>query len=273
MLDSGLGGLTVLTALRRVLPEIEVVYFADTANVPYGDRPLAEIAAFGRQIIEHLQRYDPALIIVASGTTCAAFAESAWTKPEDTPQLGVVACGVDAAVPKSSNDRIGVIATAGTISSGIFERKLKQVKADLRVTRVAAPKLVPLVESCAWASDEARYAVEGYCQPFRAAQCDTVILGCTHFPHLMRWFERSLGSDVTIVDPAIACAQAAAEMIGGRLDGRPLQSPRRDGGKLTFEVSGDPEKFARAAFDLAGVRATTIRRVDFAGASKLAPPQ
>lgn len=277
MLDSGLGGLTVLTALRRMFPNLDVIYFADTAKVPYGDRPLAEVTAFGQQIIAHLQRYAPTLVIVASGTTCAAFEASAW-KPTGVPTLGVVACGVGAAAAQSSFGRIGVVATAGTIASGIFERKLKQVKPDVSVTSVGAPKLVPLVESCAWATDEARDAVEEYIQPFRAAACDTVILGCTHFPHLLRWFERSLGNGVAIVDPAIACAQQAAKMLRERerlSNRRPLSRPqaRRGGeGRLTFEVSGDPEKFAHAAFDLAGVRAAETRQVEFAGASKLAPP-
>src|SRR4029077_3937851 len=133
MLDSGLGGLTVLTALRRTLPDVDVVYFADTARAPYGDRPLPEVAAFGLQIIARARRYDPALMIVASGTTCAASEAVAW-KPYIMAIVGVVAEGAREAAAQSSSGRIGVIATAGTIASGIFERKLRELNSSLRIT-------------------------------------------------------------------------------------------------------------------------------------------
>ncbi|HEV2879335.1 MAG TPA: glutamate racemase [Candidatus Eremiobacteraceae bacterium] len=253
MLDSGLGGLSVLTALRQALHDVDVVYFADTARVPYGDRTLREVAAFGQQIIERLRLAEPGLIIVASGTTCAAFEAIAW-KPDGIPMLGVVASGTRAAIPRSASGRIGVIATAATIDSGIFERRLKEMNSSLSITSVGAPKLVPLVESGKWASDDAKAAVDEYCQPFRAAACDAVILGCTHFPHLHQWFERSLGADVALIDPAIACAEDAAKLIG--------ESPAASG-SLTFEVSGNAAEFAQRAFELAGVRAQTTRHVNF----------
>lgn len=253
MLDSGLGGLTVLSALYRELADIDVVYFADTARAPYGDRPLNDVATFGQQIVERARRYEPALMIIASGTTCAAFEAVAW-KPDDMPIIGVVAAGARAAAAQSAIGRIGVIATAATIESGIFERKLREVHPSLRITSVGAPKLVPLVESGQWASDEAKTAVAQYCEPFRAAGCDAVILGCTHFPHLQPWFVRALGPSVALVDPAPACAQAAAAMVA--------ESPPANG-SLTFEVSGDADQFAQRAFDLAGVRAQVVRHVDF----------
>jgi glutamate racemase len=253
MLDSGLGGLTVLSALRRTLADVDVVYFADTARAPYGDRPLSEVAAFGRQIVRRARSFDPALMIVASGTTCAAFEAAGW-KPDDMPLVGVVESGARAAVKQSATGRIGVIATAGTIESGIFERKLRKLEPSLQITSVGAPKLVPLVEAGKWASDEAQSAVAEYCESFRDAGCDAVVLGCTHFPHLERWFKRALGSSVVLIDPAIGCAEAAATSVA--------QSPKAEG-YLIFEVSGDADEFARHAFNLAGVKAQTTRHVDF----------
>lgn len=253
MLDSGLGGLTVLTALRRTLADVDVVYFADTARAPYGDRPLSEVAAFGQQIVRRARRYDPALMIVASGTTCAAFEAVSW-KSDDMPLVGVVASGVHAAVRQCATGSIGVIATAGTIASGIFERKLRELEPSLRITSVGAPKLVPLVEAGQWASDEAQSAVAEYCESFREAGCDAVILGCTHFPHLEPWFKRALGTSVVLVDPAAGCAEAAAASVAHR---------PQAAGSLIFEVSGDADEFAQHAFNLAGVRAQTTRRVDF----------
>ena len=170
------------------------------------------------------------------------------------PLVGVVASGVRSAVKQSPSGRIGVIATAGTIASGIFERKLYELEPSLRITSVGAPKLVPLVEAGEWASDEAQSAVAEYCQSFRDAACDAVILGCTHFPHLEQWFKLALGASVALVDPAAGCAQAAAAAVA--------HSPRAHG-SLIFEVSGDADEFARHAFNLAGVKAQTTRHVDF----------
>lgn len=252
LLDSGLGGLTVLSALRKALPDVDVIYFADTARVPYGDRPLWEVAAFGRQIIDRLRGYEPAAVIIASGTTCAAF-ESVDYNPSDLLLLGVVECGAGVAVDRSPSGRIGVVATQATSDSGIFERKLKERKPDVRVTSLGAPRLVPIVEAGAWATELARDAVEEAVAPLRDARCDAVILGCTHFPHLLPWFARSLGNNVTIVDPGIACAQAAAESVSKLAPGQ---------GHLTFEVSGDAEQFASFALQL-GVRAAVTRHVNF----------
>lgn len=251
MFDSGLGGLSVLTALRRALPDVDVIYAADTARVPYGDRPLAQVEGFSRQTISRLRRYNPSLLVIACGTTCSAF-DAARFVP-DLPTLAIVDCGVGAAAAGGPTARVGVIATAATISSGIFERKLKAQQPNTHVTSVSAPKLVPLVESGKWASDEAAAAVNEYCEPLRTAGCDAVILGCTHYPLLQPCFAQALGKDIPIIDPAHACAAMAAKMLAGL--------PRGEG-SLTFEVTGDVEEFTRAATRLCGVRATTTRQVD-----------
>jgi glutamate racemase len=253
MFDSGLGGLSVYTALREVLPAADVVYAADTARMPYGDRPLGEVEGFARQMIARLRADEPSLLVIACGTTCSAFDASGYVPP-GLPTLAIVDCGIAGALLRSASKRIGVIATAATIASGIFARKLAQAEPGVLVTSVAAPALVPLVEAGAWASDEAMSAVDDYCEAFRAAGCDVVILGCTHYPHLRPSFERSLGSGVALVDPAQACAAAAARMLAGYAPGS---------GSLTVEVSGDPQTFARRAFELAGVRAAATHHVDF----------
>ncbi|MDQ6779746.1 MAG: glutamate racemase, partial [Candidatus Eremiobacteraeota bacterium] len=145
LIDSGLGGLTVLSALRELMPELDAVYFADTAHVPYGDRPLEEVASYGRQMIDWLSALQPAAIIIASGTTCAAFEAAGWS-PAGQPQLGVATLGAAAGVAASKTQNIGVIATRATTESGIFERKIHALEPAAIVTSVAAPALVPLVE-------------------------------------------------------------------------------------------------------------------------------
>jgi glutamate racemase len=255
MLDSGLGGLTVLGELRRLRPDLDVVYFADTARAPYGDRSLAQVAAYGQCIIDELAEYDPKMIVVASGTTCAAF-EAFAPHDHGIPLVGVVETGAAAAVASSASGRIGVIATVATIASTIFERALARVQPAVCVTSVGAPRLVPLVEAGAWASDDARVAVEEYCRAFVAARCDAVILGCTHFPHLRSWFARALGPDVALVDPAVSCAQATAAMCA---------SAPSTAGSLTFLVSGDPAAFARLAGELTPLAGAATHAAKFSG--------
>jgi glutamate racemase len=252
MFDSGLGGLSVYTALRSALPDADVVYAADTARMPYGDRALGEVEAFARQMIAVLRRYDPSLLVIACGTTCSAFDASGF-QPE-LPTLAIVDCAITAADTVSSHGRIGVIATAATIGSGIFGRKLAQARPESLVTSVSAPKLVPLVEAGAWGMPQAATAVDEYCRPFVEGRCDTVVLGCTHYPHLRPWFERSLGAQVSLVEPAQACATAAAAALEGAEAGR---------GLLTVLVSGDVREFARRAYELSGVQASTLTQVDF----------
>lgn len=253
MFDSGLGGLTVLAALRRILPDVDVIYAADTGRVPYGDRPLDVVAGFAQQIIAHLEASDPTLLVIACGTSCSAFDRAGYTPP-GRPAIAIVDCGVSAAVSATKNGRIGVIATAATVGAGIFERKIKHLLPSASVISVGAPKLVPLVESGDWASEEARVAVRAYCAAFTSERCDTVVLGCTHFPHLLPWFEEALGPEVSLVDPAEQCAREAAAMLSALEPGE---------GSLVFEVSGDADRFVRSAQKLARLTPTDVRRVDF----------
>lgn len=252
MLDSGLGGLTVLSALRAQISSVDVVYYADTAYVPYGDRPLEEVAILGAAIVDRLLIHHPAVIIVASGTTCAAFDAVGWPKSL-VPLLGVVGPGARAACEATRNGIIGVVATNATIKSGVFERKIFEIKPEAQVKGVGAPALVPIVESGGWASERARDAVATYCRGITNAGCDTVILGCTHFPHLTPWFVEALGPDVRIIDPGVACAQHAARMLADL-------APENN--RLAFEVSGNPEDFAAHATLLSGVRIDGLQRVE-----------
>jgi len=252
MLDSGLGGLTVLSALRSRSPRTDVVYFADTANVPYGDRPLEEVAALGVRISERLvAAHDPCMIVIASGTTCAAFDRCGWPDA-GVPLVGVIEAGARSAVRATRTGSIGVIATAGTIAAGSFERALRALKPDVRVTNVPAPALVPIVEAGESASERAQLAVAVACGPLIAGACDAVILGCTHFPHLRRWFEAALGQSVALVDPADDCAANAVELLTSK-DGN---------ANFICEVSGDARLFAQHASALGAPRPTSLAHVE-----------
>jgi glutamate racemase len=251
MFDSGLGGLTVLTSVRALVGATDVHYYADTAHVPYGDRPLEQVAGFARRIIQRLLEHDPEAIVIACGTTCSAFDKLGWPSVR-VPLIGLVEPGARAACAATTNGSIGVIATNATIQSGVFERKILRIRPDAIVKSVGAPALVPIVESGRWATPHARDAVTAYCAGFKQAGCDTVILGCTHFPHLIAWFQAALGPRVRIVDPGVASAQDAV---------RHLLTMEPQTNRLSFEVSGDPEAFAASATLLSGVKIDDVRQI------------
>jgi len=249
MFDSGLGGLTVLSAVRALINATDVYYYADTAHVPYGDRELEEVAGFARGIINRLLEHDPSAILIACGTTCSAFDKLGW--PEiPVPLIGLVEPGASAACAATKNGAIGVVATNATVKSGVFERKILALRPDAVVKSVGAPALVPIVESGRWATKQARDAVIACCAGLTHAGCDTVVLGCTHFPHLLAWFAAALGPDVRIVDPGTASAQEAARILTRM---QPVD------GKVSFEVSGDPDAFAATATLLSGVKIDHVK--------------
>jgi len=242
MFDSGLGGLTVLSAVRSFVDATDVVYFADTAHVPYGDRTLEEVSGFARRIIAHLMERDPAMIAIACGTTCSAFDRLGW--PDiGVPLLGLVGPGARSAVDASHSGAIGVVATNATAKSGVFDRAIRALRFDAVVTSIGAPALVPIVERGDWATDEARDAVAACSEPFVRAKCDAVVLGCTHFPHLTKWFREALGPDVRLIDPGEALGSDAAAI---------LSQFEPQSGAIDFEVSGDPTTFAKSASILLG---------------------
>lgn len=249
MFDSGLGGLTVLGAVRALIGATEVFYYADTAHVPYGDRELEQVARFARRIISRLLQHDPSAIVIACGTTCSAFDTLGWPDVP-VPLIGLVEPGARAATAATKNGAIGVVATNATVKSGVFERHILAMRPDATVKSVGAPALVPIVESGQWATKQARNAVIACCAGLTHAGCDTVILGCTHFPHLLAWFLAALGPDVRIVDPGTVCAQDAVRVLA-RME--PVE------GKVSFEVSGDPDAFAATATLLSGVKIDDVK--------------
>lgn len=251
-MDSGAGGLTVLTAIRKRVPDVDVIYFADTAHVPYGDRPLEEIARLGAATSRHLQNFSPAAMVVASGSTCAAFDACGW--PLDNPNMiGVADAGAREAVAASVRGAIAVIATTATVRGQIFDRAITALAPGARVIGVPAPALVPIVEAGESDSERARRAVAIVCRPVLAAHCDAVILGCTHFPHLQKWFAQALPLGVAIVDPAIGVAEEVAELL------EPLPP---GSGLLEVDVTGDERDFAANAARLSGVQIDSLRHVE-----------
>ncbi len=255
LFDSGVGGLTVAREVFRLLPHESMIYFGDTAHVPYGPRRTEELIRFAREIIAFLLSSRVKYIIFACGTN------SSLTLPVvralyDVPMIGLVEPGAQEAVKSTRNGRIGIIATEATVKSGAYERAIKSLALETAVFAVPAPRLVPLVEAGLSTSEEARRAVFEYARPLKKAGIDTLILGCTHYPFLASHFTDCLGPEVTLVDPAKATVLRAREEMN-RLG--ILNNP---GGRVahSYYVSGDPARFQKTA-DLLGCCIENVQRL------------
>lgn len=236
--DSGIGGLTVADAIIRQLPSESVVYFGDTARVPYGPKSPDTVRRYSQEIAEFLQSQGVKAIVIACNTA-TAHALASLREKFPFPVIGVVEPGARAAVKATKSNRIGVIGTAGTIKSGAYERAIRALNPDAVITARSAPLLVPLVEE-GWNDHPASHLiVEEYLQPFIAANVDTLVLGCTHYPLLKPVLAGVLGDSVQLIDSA---AETAAE-TARTLEDKGLATT--DGHEAThrFIASDDPLMF------------------------------
>jgi glutamate racemase len=236
--DSGVGGLTVLQEIYRQLPHESVLYFGDTARVPYGTRSAAEILKFTRQTLDWMVEQRVKMAIVACNTS-SALALDTVRDEYDLPILGVVLPGARAAARQGR--RIGVIATPATVNSNAYLYAIQEANPQALVWQVACPEFVPLIESNRLLDPYTLEIAKEYLQPLLDRSIDTLVYGCTHYPHLEPIFRKFVPTSVEFVNPAIAVVAAAAQEL--KLLG--IQS--YSAVPTTFIVSGDPEQFALAA--------------------------
>src|SRR5687767_15790768 len=210
--DSGMGGLTVLHECLVTLPHEDFVYLGDGARLPYGPRPLEEIRRYAGEIAGFLEAEGVKLIVAACNSATAAALPELQERLE-VPIVGVITPEAHAAVQATRNRRIGLLATEATVEAGRYTAIVHTLDAGVRLTAVPCPKLVPLIESedpFAAATVEAAHA---YARPIKDAGCDTVILGCTHYPLIRQIFQRVFGRDVTLVFSAEETAREVAETL------------------------------------------------------------
>ncbi len=246
--DSGIGGLTVVRALRELLPNERIFYLGDTARVPYGGKSAATVERYSLEIAALLLQEHCKTIVVACNTASAlALARLEETSPVRV--TGVIRPGAQAAVAATHNGHIGVIGTRATIKSGAYERAIQALDPALRVTARACPLFVPLIEE-GWldgpVTDE---VVRQYLAPLVAEGIDTLVLGCTHYPLLRPAISRFLGGSVTLVDSAQNCATAVMQL----LDREELRAPANESGSLAVALTDPPDAFlevAKAALQL-----------------------
>ncbi len=242
--DSGLGGLTALRELSALLPREELIYFGDTGRVPYGGRSQETIIKYARQDVAFLRSFDPKAIVIACGTVSTA-ALNVLRGENDLPVFGVVGPAARAAARLTRSGRIGLIGTRASIRSGAYERAIAPLRPDARVSALACPLFVPLVENgrCRPGDLVAETVTAEYLAPLKAAQVDTLILGCTHYPLLKEVIGSFMGPDVTLVDVGACCAQYVAQ----ELERRSLLSPPESRGGRRLFVSDNTGDFAQLA--------------------------
>ncbi len=210
--DSGVGGLTVVREIIRELPEESIVYFGDTARVPYGSKSRETVTKYSRQIVRFLRSREVKAIVIACNTA-SAYALHEVAHDIDIPVIGVIEPGAKAADKVTQNGRIGIIATEGTVRSGTYEKVLKQINPNLKVFLKACPLFVPLVEE-GWRYDSVTYEVaDRYLNDIMMYDIDTLVLGCTHYPLIRRIIQKVAGDGVTLVNPAYETAKELAGVL------------------------------------------------------------
>jgi glutamate racemase len=211
--DSGIGGLTVVRALMERLPLERIVYFGDTARVPYGVKSVATIEHFTAQITEFLLQQDVKMLIIACNTMAAVAAHVVRRLARDIPVLDVIEAGARAAVAASPGGRVGVIGTPTTINSNAYARRMHALDPSLRVYSQACPLFVPLVEE-GWLDDPVtRLTAQEYLRPVLAEEVDSLVLGCTHYPLLKPLLRDVAGPGVQMIDSALTAAERAAHRL------------------------------------------------------------
>ena len=254
--DSGIGGLTVVKALIEDLPSESIVYFGDTARVPYGTKSKSTIVKFSLENVEFLLRFGVKCIVIACNTS------SSWALPTlrkyfKVPIIGVIRPGALAAVRQTKTGRIGVIGTSATINSRAYETAIQRLDPALRVFSQSCPLFVPLVEEGWLNGTVSRQIAEKYLESLMRHRIDTLILGCTHYPLLASTIRSVLGPSVVLVDSA----QQTATEVRGVLLGSDTLSGQRSHPRHRFFVTDEPQHFTRIGHRFLGKVIESVERV------------
>ena len=242
--DSGIGGLTVVSALRKVLPNESIYYLGDTARVPYGGKSPATVQRYSREMTSLLLEGDAKTIIVACNTA-SALALPVLKDELPVTVTGVIQPGAQAAAAATRNGHIGVIGTRATIKSSAYERAIRELNPHAHVTARACPLLVPLIEEGWLQNDVTDKVLMQYLRPLLAAEIDTLVLGCTHYPLLRPAIHRLLGDEVTLVDSAENCAHAVRELLSREN----LHAASGSAGGLQVALTDPPDAFLDVAHE------------------------
>ncbi|MBW6514472.1 MAG: glutamate racemase [Candidatus Syntrophosphaera sp.] len=250
--DSGVGGLTVYKAIRSAFPEEDLIYFGDTARVPYGPKSPNTVIEYSVQNSRFLLQKGVKILIVACNTSSAVALEH-LKDLTGIPVIGVINPGAEMASQKTRNQRIGVIGTEGTVRSEAYTRAITQILPEAQVISKACPLFVPLVEEGWLTHPSSRDIVREYLDFYRGERIDTLVLGCTHYPLLKELIQTVVGEQVALVDSADAISHYLTQLLPHEYDGT--------SGRDEFYVSDNEAKFAQIAARILGWQPEQLRRV------------
>ncbi len=241
-MDSGVGGLTVVKSAKKLLPNEEIIFIGDEARMPYGPRPTEEVVEFSRQMASFLMTKNIKALVIACNTATNA-ALDVLQQELPIPVIGVIKPGAIAAAQETKNQRVGVIATLGTIKSNAYPEALSAINATLQTYPVASQEFVELAEANELHTVKSQKIIDQKLAPFKQNQIDTLILGCTHFPLLEAGIQAAVGPNVTLVDPGVETVRQLTEILAEQ----DLQ--REEDGKVVnqYYSTGSIETFGEIA--------------------------
>ena len=239
--DSGVGGLTVAREIMRQIPNEKIVYFGDTARVPYGSKSKETVTRFSKQIVRFLRTHQVKTIGVACNTA-SAYALDELERETDIPVIGVLKPGAKTAAEVTRNGKIGVIATEATIGSQMYTKYIKELNKQVTIYGKACPLFVPLVEEGLWQDPVTDEIAKRYLTELIDIDIDTLILGCTHYPLIRSTLGRIMGENVTLVNPAYETARELKELLIAK-DLLNEEAPKLGENRYQFYVSDGAEKF------------------------------
>lgn len=255
--DSGIGGLTVVKRLSTVLPNEHIIYFGDTARVPYGSKSNSTVIEYSIQDTNFLLHKNVKLVVVACNTA-SSIALPELQKKFEVPIIGMIMPGANMAAEKSKNGKIGVIGTRATINNQAYSKAIKKIDNKIEVYEKACPLFVPLAEE-GWTHHRATYEIaEEYLKELKSHHVDTLVLGCTHYPILSDVIREVIGAKVTLIDSGVA----AAEVVKNEIHKRGLQTNETDHGTLDLFVSDIPTKFQEVAELFLGKKVKSALKID-----------
>ena len=255
--DSGIGGLTVVKAIINDLPRESIIYFGDTARVPYGTKSKTIIVKFSLENVEFLLRYGVKCIVIACNTS-SSLALPTLRKFFKVPIIGVIRPGAAAAVRLTRNKRVGIVGTRATVNSRAYEAAIQRIDPSVKVFSQGCPLFVPLVEEGWTKGDLCRGIVEQYLAPLKQKRVDTLIMGCTHYPLLAQVIREVMGPDVQLVDSG----KETATDVRGVLAGTDLLANGRRKPRYRFFVTDEPTHFNQIGHRFLGqLAAGSVERV------------
>lgn len=238
IIDSGIGGLTVVKEILRQLPKEEILYIGDTARCPYGPRPVHEVRKYTWEMIDYLLNKEIKMLVIACNTATAVVLEEAKEKLR-IPVVGVIHPGAISALKATKNDYVGVIGTAGTIKSDAYKKTLKSINNNIKVESLACPMFVPLVERGVFDGKEAFEVVTKSLEPLQSSAIDTLILGCTHYPLLSNVIQEVVGEGIEIISSGDETAREVSALL---YHNEILYTGNRNPNH-TFYTTGEEERF------------------------------